>query len=118
LLNEIGVTEVTIPLPFRLNHVNCFIAEGTRGWTIIDAGLNNEVSRDIWRPIIEKQDVTDIILTHYHPDHFGYAGSLQQLTHAEVWMSEIDAEAGLTYWEPDSINIVNNNYDRCGLPEN
>ena len=118
LFNEIGVTQVTIPLPFRLNHVNCFIAEGARGWTIIDAGLNNEVSRDIWRPIIEKHDVTDIILTHYHPDHFGYAGSLQQLTNAEVWMSEIDAEAGLTYWEPDSINVVNDNYDRCGLPEN
>jgi glyoxylase-like metal-dependent hydrolase (beta-lactamase superfamily II) len=118
LLKEIGVTQVTIPLPFRLNHVNCFIAEGEKGWTIIDAGLNNEVSRDIWRPIIEKHDVKDIILTHYHPDHFGYAGTLQQLTNADVWMTEIEADTGLTYWEPDSIRSVNKNYETCGLPGN
>jgi glyoxylase-like metal-dependent hydrolase (beta-lactamase superfamily II) len=116
LLPEIGVTQVTIPLPFRLNHVNCFLAEGPQGWTIIDAGLNTDVSRDIWKPIIEKHDVKDIILTHYHPDHFGYAGTLQQLTNAAVWMTEVDEQAGLTYWEPESLEIVNENYDTCGLP--
>jgi glyoxylase-like metal-dependent hydrolase (beta-lactamase superfamily II) len=118
LLNEIGVTQVTIPLPFRLDHVNCFLAEGYRGWTIIDAGLNTEVSGDIWKPIIEKHDFKDIILTHYHPDHFGYAGTLQQLTNAEVWMTEVDEQAGLSYWEPTSMEVVNQNYDTCGLPEN
>lgn len=116
LLSEIGVTQVTIPLPFRLNHVNCFFAEGLRGWTIIDAGLNTVETRDIWKPIIEKHDVKDIILTHYHPDHFGYAGTLQRLTNAEVWMTEVDANAGLSYWEPESLKIVNQNYDMCGLP--
>ena len=116
MLKEIGVTQVTIPLPFRLNHVNCFLAEGPQGWTIIDAGLNTDVSQDIWKPIIEKHDVKDIILTHYHPDHFGYAGTLQQLTNAEVWMTEVDAQAGLSYWEPDSLKIVNENYETCGLP--
>jgi glyoxylase-like metal-dependent hydrolase (beta-lactamase superfamily II) len=118
LLSDIGVKQVTIPLPFRLNHVNCFLAEGLRGWTIIDTGLNNEVSKDIWRPIIETYDVMDIIVTHYHPDHFGYAGTLQQLTNADVWMTELDAEAGLTYWEPNTIRSVNKHYDTCGLPNN
>jgi glyoxylase-like metal-dependent hydrolase (beta-lactamase superfamily II) len=98
--------------------VNCFFAEGARGWTVIDAGLNTEVSRDVWKPYIEKHDVTDIILTHYHPDHFGYAGTLQQLTNAEVWMTEVDEEAGLSYWEPDSMKVVNESYGTCGLPDN
>jgi glyoxylase-like metal-dependent hydrolase (beta-lactamase superfamily II) len=116
LLNEIGVTRVTIPLPFRLNHVNCFFAQGEKGWTIIDAGLNIDVSRDSWQPIIEKHDVKDIIITHYHPDHFGYAGTLQTLTDAEVWMTKTDAAAGLTVWEPQSAMLADEYYDTCGLP--
>jgi glyoxylase-like metal-dependent hydrolase (beta-lactamase superfamily II) len=115
LLNEIEVTQVTIPLPFRLDHVHCFIAEGARGWTIMDTGLNNHVSMEIWQPIIEKLDVKDIIITHYHPDHFGYAGLLQQLTKADVWMTEVDAAAGLTYWEPSTMECITKNYDTCGF---
>ncbi|MGG1675388.1 MBL fold metallo-hydrolase [Neobacillus sp. NRS-1170] len=118
MLNDIGVTQVTIPLPFRLNHVHCFLGEGSEGWTIIDTGLNNAVSRDIWQPIIEKHDIKDLIITHYHPDHFGYAGTLQQLTDAAVWMTKVDEEAGLTYWEPGSLEFVKMNYDMCGLPDN
>jgi glyoxylase-like metal-dependent hydrolase (beta-lactamase superfamily II) len=116
-LKEFQVTQVTIPLPFRLNHVNCFLAEGSKGWTIIDTGLNTEVSGDIWKPIIEKHKIQDIILTHYHPDHFGYSGTLQHLTNADVWMTEVDELAGLTYWEPGTLELTKKNYDRCGLPD-
>lgn len=115
LLNELEVTQVTIPLPFRLDHVHCFLAEGEKGWTIIDTGLNNKVTRDIWNPIIEKHDVNDIVLTHYHPDHFGYAGTLQALTGADVWMTQMDELAGTTYWEPGSLQFLKGNYDACGI---
>lgn len=117
MLSEIGVEQITIPLPFRLNHVNCFMAEGARGWTIIDTGLNTDVTRDTWMPILDRREVKDIFITHYHPDHFGYGGTLQKLTNAEVWMTELDAQSGLTYWEPSSLREVRRNYDQCGLPE-
>lgn len=117
LLNELKVTQITIPLPFRLDHVHCFLAEGEKGWTIIDAGLNNKTTRDLWNPITEKHDITDIIITHYHPDHFGYAGTLQQLTGADVWMTEVDEHAGTTYWEAESLNLLKENYNACGMEE-
>ncbi|MEK4069686.1 MBL fold metallo-hydrolase [Peribacillus sp. FSL R5-0717] len=117
MLNELKVTQITIPLPFRLDHVHCYLAEGEKGWTIIDAGLNNKTTRDIWNPIIEKHDIADIIITHYHPDHFGYAGTLQQLTCADVWMTEVDEHAGTTYWEADSLNLLKENYNACGMEE-
>lgn len=117
LLNELKVTQITIPLPFRLDHVHCFLAEGEKGWTIIDAGLNNKTTRDLWNPIIEKHDITDIIITHYHPDHFGYAGTLQQLTGADVWMTKVDEHAGTTYWEAESLNLLKENYNACGMEE-
>ena len=117
MLNELGVTQVTIPLPFRLDHVHCFLAEGANGWTIIDAGLNNHAARDIWKPIIEKHEIGDIILTHYHPDHFGYAGHLQRLTGADVWMTEVEEKAGTTYWEPETLDLLKANYESCGMEE-
>ncbi|MFE8699648.1 MBL fold metallo-hydrolase [Cytobacillus sp. FJAT-54145] len=117
MFTEIGVTQVTIPLPFRLNHVHCFFAEGENGWTIIDAGLNNQTTEDIWKPFIQKHEVKNIILTHYHPDHFGYAGTLQKLTGAEVWMTKVDEEAGKSIWEPSSLENQRKNYQTCGLPE-
>ncbi|MGE7760232.1 MBL fold metallo-hydrolase [Peribacillus sp. NPDC097895] len=117
MLNELKVTQVTIPMPFRLDHVHCFLAEGKKGWTIIDTGLNNETTRDIWNPIIEKYDIKDIIITHYHPDHFGYSGTLQQLTGADVWMTQVDEHTGTTYWESDSLKQLKENYDACGMDE-
>lgn len=114
---ELGVKQITIPLPYRLNHVNCFMAQGSDGWTIIDAGLNSKESQETWNPIIQKHDVKDIIITHYHPDHFGYAGTLQQLTNASVWMTKIDAQIGLTFGEPEATALVRENYETCGLPD-
>lgn len=116
MLKEIGVTQVTIPLPFRLNHVHCFLAEGADGWTIMDAGLNTETSMEIWKPFIERYPIKNILISHYHPDHFGYAGTLQRLTGAEVWMTEVDETAGLTSWEPSPLNLVKESYFTCGLP--
>lgn len=117
MLSEIGVKQITIPLPFRLNHVNCFLAEGEKGWIIMDTGLNNEVTRDIWDPILKSHNISDIIVTHYHPDHFGYAGTLQTLSNADVWMTEIDMKNSLATWEPWSLEELRKNYNRCGFPE-
>lgn len=116
MIDEIAIKRITIPLPFRLDHVHCFLAEGENGWTIIDAGLNTDVSKEVWAPIIEQHQINKILITHYHPDHFGYAGTLQTLTNAKVWMTETDATAGLTFWEPQSLKGVKGNYAACGIP--
>lgn len=47
MLEELGITKVTIPLPFRLNHVNCFLAEGQDGWLVMDTALNRPVTKEI-----------------------------------------------------------------------
>lgn len=78
MLEKLGVEAVRIDLPFRLNHVNCFMAENEQGWTVIDAGLNNDDTRALWERKLDGKKVTDLLVTHYHPDHFGYAGGLQE----------------------------------------
>lgn len=46
MLKELGVFPVRIDLPFRLDHVNCFIAKGENCWTVIDTGLHNKRTVD------------------------------------------------------------------------
>lgn len=116
LLHKLGLKLVRHPLPFRLNHVNCFMAKGEEGWTIIDAGLNNDVTRELWEREIGNENVGQIFLTHYHPDHFGYAGGLQQKTGAQLSMSKIDADAGMKSWDEAFLNALPGYYKAAGIP--
>jgi len=117
LLEKYGLKQITLNLPFRLNHVNCFLAEGENGWKIIDTGLHNQETIDRWEKELAGKEITDIILTHYHPDHFGYAGALQEKTGANVWMSEIDEKNGKLSWEKEAIAGLEQNYQRAGVPD-
>ncbi|MFC7394212.1 MBL fold metallo-hydrolase [Scopulibacillus cellulosilyticus] len=116
MLDDLGIIPVKIDLPFRLNHVNCFLAEGSGGWTVIDTGLHNKKTAELWDEQLKGKRVTDIIITHYHPDHYGYAGGLQRKTGAQVSMSEIDARDGSASWEKGSIRNIQENYALCGIP--
>ena len=118
MLKELGVEQITIPLPFRLDHVNCFLAQGENGWTIIDAGLKTTTTARIWQPILATHDVENIIITHHHPDHFGYAGTLQQLTNAQVSMTEIEAQQGLSVWKREMTETFKALFDTFGFPAN
>ncbi|WP_085991196.1 MBL fold metallo-hydrolase [Oceanobacillus senegalensis] len=118
LFNEYGIKTITIDLPFRLNHVNCFLAEGESGWKVIDTGLHNHETIRRWEKELEGKEITDILLTHYHPDHFGYAGALQEKTGARVFMTEVDAENGLNSWEKEFLNNLSENYLLAGIPDN
>ncbi len=117
MLEQLAITPIKVDLPFRLNHVNCFMAEGENGWTIIDAGLNNAYTAKLWEEQIEGKEITDLFITHYHPDHFGYAGSLQQKTGAQVSMSKIDADAGFNAWTDEFIGTLLGNYELSGIPD-
>ena len=77
------IVQVQIPLPYRLNIVNCYLLRGSRGWTLLDTGLNTAAARAQWKTAMNAlnfapNDIEKIVLTHMHPDHFGMAGWWQQ----------------------------------------
>ncbi|WP_438312761.1 MBL fold metallo-hydrolase [Sporosarcina sp. FA9] len=117
MLEQLGIIPIKVDLPFRLNHVNCFMAEGEDGWTIIDTGLNNEYTTQKWTETIQQREVTDILISHYHPDHYGHSGTLQQKTGAQVWMSKIDSDAGKKAWSDDFLSGLHKYYSASGIPD-
>lgn len=75
-----GVLWLRLPLPFRLNHINVYLIEDDDGWAVLDAGISNNETREIWGEVIANAlpgcRLTRLIVTHFHPDHIGSAGWL------------------------------------------
>lgn len=105
------VYRVRLPLPFALNSVNCYLLRGAAGWTVLDSGLHLPAGEAGWRTAfaalkITPADIHQIVLTHFHPDHYGMAGWLQQWCQQEgagslppVWMAPREAELAGMVWE-------------------
>lgn len=122
-MDNTGIHQVTLPLPFKLNHIHSYLVKGGNGWTIIDAGLHTEQSIHAWKQafvsykIDPVKDIEKIILTHYHPDHFGFAGVLQEWTGVNVHMSEVGRERALSTWTEQRYKENRKFYRTNGLPE-
>lgn len=118
-----NIFKVRLPLPFKLDHVNCYAVKGQDGWSIVDTGLNYDPSRKVWSEFMDRQgfgagDITGIFVTHYHPDHYGAAGWLQQLSGAPVYMSPTDAALAEKIWKHSRRNteIFSRMYLENGVP--
>ncbi len=98
------LVRVRLPLPFALDHVNCYLVRDEPGWAVIDTGLNTSLGRAAWSRAwevlaIAPTDLTRILVTHVHPDHLGMAGWLQSMSQAPVLMSARTQEAMARIWE-------------------
>jgi glyoxylase-like metal-dependent hydrolase (beta-lactamase superfamily II) len=86
-----GVYWVRMPLPFALDHINLWVLRDGEGFTLVDTGYGNETTRGLWDQVIEQHigrlAVERVIVTHFHPDHFGLAGWLTQRFGATLWMT-------------------------------
>ncbi|BAD39970.1 MBL fold metallo-hydrolase [Symbiobacterium thermophilum] len=98
-----GIFLVPIPIPIPLRYVNCYLLRGPSGWTLVDTGFHDSLAEAAWpralaHLAIRAQDIKQIVLTHYHPDHVGAAGWLQQLTGAPAFLPETEMEQFHRFW--------------------
>ncbi|MFT5133444.1 MAG: glyoxylase-like metal-dependent hydrolase (beta-lactamase superfamily II) [Gammaproteobacteria bacterium] len=87
-----GVYWLRLPIPFELNHINVWLLEDGDGFTLVDTGISAGRTCKAWEQIFEEvikdKPITRIIVTHFHPDHFGLAKWLGDRTGAEYYTSQ------------------------------
>jgi glyoxylase-like metal-dependent hydrolase (beta-lactamase superfamily II) len=89
-----GILRLQLPIRFTgLGHVNTYALEDANGFAVVDPGLPGEES---WLALQGRLDAAEIplarihtvLVTHSHPDHFGGAGLLAEVSGARVVASE------------------------------
>jgi hydroxyacylglutathione hydrolase len=83
---------VVIPIP--LGFVNAFVLRGSRP-ILVDTGLpgsETTIVKKLSQNGISPQEISLILITHGHADHFGSAAALKKLTGAPVAIHKLDAE--------------------------
>ena len=84
-----GILWFRMPLPLRLDHVNVYAVRESKGWSLVDTGMNTRATREAWKSILCGRlagvPVWRVIVTHHHPDHIGLAGWFRQEHGAEIW---------------------------------
>jgi glyoxylase-like metal-dependent hydrolase (beta-lactamase superfamily II) len=74
-------------------HVNCYLVEGAKGITLVDAGVPA-----MWKMVLEAlkelgrepADIRALAITHPHFDHMGFAAQVQQDLRVPVLVHESD----------------------------
>lgn len=118
-----NIYKIVLPLPFRLDSINCYLLYNGDGWDIIDTGLNYASAHEAWEKFFQKgqvklNDIKAIYLTHYHPDHYGLAGWLQTLTGAPVYIHRSESSQVEQSWKKGRLNfpLVGDLFSEHGMP--
>ena len=93
-----GIHWIKMPIPVEessLTHVNIYLIQGERGYLLVDSGWNTSQSFDtLQRNLAEIgadiKEISQILVTHVHPDHYGMAGRIRQLSGASLMLHEIE----------------------------
>jgi glyoxylase-like metal-dependent hydrolase (beta-lactamase superfamily II) len=99
-----GGFQVKISMSFPLRWVNSYVLKGQDGFTIVDPGPRSNVTEGEWGRVFKELgmsfgDISDIVVTHHHPDHYGLAGWMQQHSKARVHMSARSHREAMLMWD-------------------
>ncbi|MDN5849151.1 MAG: MBL fold metallo-hydrolase, partial [Nitrococcus sp.] len=97
-----GLYWLRLPLPFALDHINVWLLRDCETWTLVDTGASLPSSRAAWESVITNllggRSIRRIVITHFHPDHYGLASWLQQRFGAEVRITRAEQDTAATLY--------------------
>ncbi len=85
---------IVVPTPFAIGPANCYVTTA-RPYTLVDTGTNTpETERALLAGLAEAgvpaERVERIVITHGHPDHYGLAPRIRELSGAFVMVGAAD----------------------------
>jgi glyoxylase-like metal-dependent hydrolase (beta-lactamase superfamily II) len=107
-----GIFRLTLPLPFPgLDHVNAYLLQDEDGMTLVDCGIFDPARDDGgWSELVSAlgaadasvDDVSRLVVTHPHVDHYGMAARFVEVTGAELCMHEAAGSDLEIYRDPET----------------
>ncbi len=78
-------------------HINSYLIRGDKGYLLVDSGWNTDASFGTMHNSLVKnglgfEDISQILVTHVHPDHYGMAGRIKKLSGATIAMHPIEKD--------------------------
>jgi glyoxylase-like metal-dependent hydrolase (beta-lactamase superfamily II) len=93
-----GIYQLKVPIPNNpLEATNIYLLKGDKDFTLIDTGWDsatafNSLNRQLAEIGVGLPDISQIIVTHAHFDHYGLAGKIKQISNAKIYMHERDLD--------------------------
>jgi glyoxylase-like metal-dependent hydrolase (beta-lactamase superfamily II) len=93
-----GIYRMPLPVPVTsLGHINTYLVKGDGGHLLIDTGWNTEESFDSLKEQLAElgvsgSQISQIVVTHAHPDHYGLAGKLKDLFGATLYFHHLEKD--------------------------
>ncbi|WP_182909981.1 MBL fold metallo-hydrolase [Microbispora sp. H13382] len=122
-----GLWSIPVPIPINpLRYVLVYALEVPDGVVIIDAGWNTE---EAYAALVaglatagyEITDVKAVLVTHIHPDHYGLAGRIREVSGAWIGLHPADARIVHDRYDESAIeSLVHRERAlllRCGVPD-
>jgi glyoxylase-like metal-dependent hydrolase (beta-lactamase superfamily II) len=91
-----GIYQLKVPIPNNpLEYTNVYLLKTHDGYLLIDAGVNTpealqSVKRQLSELRVDFKDISHIIITHVHGDHYGLAGKLKELSGAKLAFHQLE----------------------------
>ena len=93
-----GIHWIKMPMSVEdttLSNINIYLIEGTKGHLLVDSGWNTDKSFTTLHNYLVKigmsfGDISQILVTHVHPDHYGMAGRIKKLSGATIAMHHLE----------------------------
>jgi glyoxylase-like metal-dependent hydrolase (beta-lactamase superfamily II) len=93
-----GIFQLSLPLPnLTLDHINTYLIRGDSQCLLVDTGWNtpelfDSLKEQLAEIGVQFADISQIVVTHVHADHYGMAGRLKQLSPAKIALHQIEMD--------------------------